>query len=125
MISACGSGGGETGRSRNERAIADRIDVISVIAKWLPMHMRGPLLNGKYANWGRFDSSEYNRLLRHAASLTGQARYAAYGALDLKLARDAAPMIAVSISNTPTLVSQRVGCTVLRPQLDLTAMCLR
>jgi peptide/nickel transport system substrate-binding protein len=76
-------------------------------------------------NWGRFDSPEYDGLLRHAASLEGEARYAAYGALDGKIARDAAPMIAVSFSKTPTLVSSRVGCIVLRPQLDLTAMCLR
>jgi len=77
------------------------------------------------SNWGRFDSPEYNRLLRHAASLTGPARYAAYGALDGKLARDAAPMVAVYFANTPTLVSNRVGCVVLRPDLDLTAMCLK
>jgi len=76
-------------------------------------------------NWGRFDSPEYNRLLRNAASLKGGARYAAYGDLDGKIARDAAPMIPVSFSRSPTLVSNRVGCIVLRPQLDLAAMCLR
>jgi dipeptide transport system substrate-binding protein len=76
-------------------------------------------------NWGRFDSPEYNRLLRHAASLTGKARYTAYGALDGKLARDAAPMVAVYFAKTPTLVSNRGGCVVLRPDLDLAAMCLK
>lgn len=92
-----------------------------------PYSVLNVLFDGAFAgttNWGRFDSPEYNRLLRHAASLTGPARYAAYGALDAQLARDAAPMVAVSISHEPTLVSSRVGCVVLRPGLDLTAMCL-
>src|SRR5262249_25686542 len=93
-----------------------------------PYSVLNLLFDGSFigsTNWGRFDSPSYNRLLRRAARLTGRARYAAYGALDVKLARDAAPMVAVSISNTPTLVSKRTGCTVFRPQLDLTAMCLR
>jgi peptide/nickel transport system substrate-binding protein len=93
-----------------------------------PYSILNLLFDGSFigsTNWGRFDSPMYNRLLRHAASLTGEARYAAYGALDATLARDAAPMVAVSIANEPTLVSKRVGCIVLRPQLDLTSMCLR
>ena len=93
-----------------------------------PFSVLNVLFDGSFigsTNWGRFDSPYYNRLLRRAASLKGEARFAAYGALDVKLARDAAPMLAVSISNTPTLVSKRTGCRVFRPQLDLTAMCLR
>jgi peptide/nickel transport system substrate-binding protein len=93
-----------------------------------PYAVLNQLFDGQFIggnNWSRFDSPEYNRLLRRAASLTGKARYAAYGALDGKIARDAAPMIAISFSKTPTLVSNRVGCIVLRPQLDLTAMCLK
>jgi hypothetical protein len=49
----------------------------------------------------------------------------AYGELDIRLARDAAPLVALSIINEATLVSKRVGCIVLRPVLDLTAVCLR
>jgi ABC-type transport system substrate-binding protein len=89
----------------------------------LNLFFDGQFIGG--TNWGRFDSPEYNRLLRDAASLKGDARYNAYGALDGKISRDAAPMIPVSFSRSPTLVSNRVGCIVLRPQLDLTAMCLR
>jgi peptide/nickel transport system substrate-binding protein len=74
-------------------------------------------------NWGRFDDGEINRALRDAASLEGRRRYAAYAALDERLAREAAPMIAVEVMNDATLVSARVGC-VTRP-FDLAAVCLK
>lgn len=80
---------------------------------------------GTYANIGRFDSTRYNRLMRQAARLRGPERYRAYGELDVRLARDAAPSAAISIFSEPTLVSKRVGCIVLRPALDLTAACLK
>jgi ABC-type transport system substrate-binding protein len=74
-------------------------------------------------NWGRFDDEEFNRALRQAASLEGAARYKAYASLDERLAREAAPMIAVEVLNDATLVSGRVGC-VTRP-FDLSAVCLK
>ena len=77
------------------------------------------------SNNARFDSSVYDRLLREAAGLEGVARARAYGLLDVRLARDAAPMVATTFLNEPTLVSKRVGCVVLRPELDLTAVCLK
>jgi peptide/nickel transport system substrate-binding protein len=86
------------------------------------------LFDGRFigvSNWARFDSPEFNRRLRNAALLQGAARYRAYGRLDAQLAQDAAPMVAVDVSNEPTLVSKRVGCVVLNPYPDLTAMCLR
>jgi ABC-type oligopeptide transport system substrate-binding subunit len=78
-------------------------------------------------NLSRLDSPRYNRLLRQAASLRGRARDRAYGRLDVQLARDAAPMIAFQNPNEPTLVSRRVDprCIILRPALDLTAVCLK
>ncbi len=74
-------------------------------------------------NWPRFDSARYNRLLRNAALLQGPARYRAYGALDVQLAREAAPMVAVDYLNDPVLVSKRVGC--VGRSFDLAAVCLR
>jgi peptide/nickel transport system substrate-binding protein len=74
-------------------------------------------------NWGRFDDVDANRALRHAASLDGPARYAAYAALDSRLAREFAPMIAVEALNEATLVSARVGC-ITQP-FDLAAVCLK
>jgi peptide/nickel transport system substrate-binding protein len=74
-------------------------------------------------NWARFDDAEFNGALRQAASLSGPARYAAYAALDERLAREAAPMIAVEVLNDATLVSERIGC-VTQP-FDPAAVCLK
>ncbi len=77
-------------------------------------------------NWAHFNSPKYDRLLRRAAGLQGDARYRAYGALDVQLARDAAPIVAVAYDNTVTLVSKRVGCVVLNfTGLNLAAACLK
>jgi hypothetical protein len=64
-------------------------------------------------------------MLRAARLPQGRDRDSAYAALDVRLARDAAPLAAVDVLNEPTLVSKRVGCIVLRPVLDLTAVCLK
>ena len=76
-------------------------------------------------NFGGFDSPTYTRLMIEAARLRGAARDRAYGELDIRLARDAVPSLAISHWNEPTLVSKRVGCIVLRPTLDMTAVCLK
>jgi ABC-type oligopeptide transport system substrate-binding subunit len=78
-----------------------------------------------FSNNSRFDDPVYDAALRRAAALQGPARARAYAELDAKLATDAAPMAAVSFLDEPTLVSDRVGCVVLRPELDLTAVCLK
>jgi hypothetical protein len=75
-------------------------------------------------NAGWFDSPLFNRLMRKAARLQGAQRYRTYGVLGVRLAGEA-PSAAVSFLNEPTLVSRRVGCIVLRPTLDLTAVCLK
>ncbi len=83
-------------------------------------------LDGRFigmTNWSRFDSPTFNRLLRRAAGLRGDARYRAYAALDARLAREAAPMVAVDFLTEPVLVSARVGC-VAHP-FDLAALCRR
>jgi hypothetical protein len=77
------------------------------------------------SNLARFKSSKYNGLMRQAAGLDGAARYRAYGELDVQLARDAAPLAALGFLRESTLVSDRVACIVLRPVLDLTAVCLK
>jgi peptide/nickel transport system substrate-binding protein len=86
------------------------------------------LLEGRFVggtNITGFASSGYDELMRRAARLPdARARNRAYGDLDVRLARDAAPLAALNIVNEATLVSARVGCVVLRPVLDLTAVCL-
>lgn len=92
-----------------------------------PYAVLNVLFDGRFiggTNWARFDSPPYNAELRRVALLSGRARYAAYGSLDVRLARNAAPMVAVAVYNEATLVSRRLGCIVLTPFLDLTAVCL-
>jgi peptide/nickel transport system substrate-binding protein len=77
-------------------------------------------------NLAGFESRTYDRAMRRAARLRqARARARAYGALDIRIARDAAPLAALNIVHEATFVSKRVGCVVLRPALDLTAVCLR
>jgi peptide/nickel transport system substrate-binding protein len=104
-------------------------------AYWAPDHLDpytylNVLLDGRFVgdnNLSHFNSPKYNRLLRRTARLEGKRRYRAYGKLDVHLARDAAPIVAISYLNESTFVSSRVDprCIVLRPALDLTAVCLK
>jgi peptide/nickel transport system substrate-binding protein len=98
---------------------ADYIDPFSYLNVFFESRFIGA------SNNARFDSPVYDRLLREAAGLEGAARARTYGLLDVRIARDAAPMVATAFMNEPTLVSERVGCIVLRPELDLTAACLK
>jgi peptide/nickel transport system substrate-binding protein len=87
------------------------------------------LLNGRVPGsetLTRFSSARYDGELRRIAGLRDpQARQRAYGELDIRLARDEAPVAAFGVSNEVTFVSDRVGCVVRRPVLVLTAVCLR
>ena len=77
-------------------------------------------------NLARFESSGYDSELRQVARVASAGdRNRAYGTLDVRLARDAAPLAALDVLSEATLVSARVGCIVLRPALDLTAVCLK
>ena len=59
------------------------------------------------------------------ASRSAPARSRAFGEIDVQISRDAAPAIAFGVPNVLTLVSRRVGCVVVDPDLDLTAVCLK
>jgi peptide/nickel transport system substrate-binding protein len=76
-------------------------------------------------DWSYFDSPKWNRALRTASQLTGEARLRAYGKLDVELARNAAPAVAYGVDNALTLVSSRTGCVIANPYLDLAAVCLK
>jgi len=77
-------------------------------------------------NYSYFNSPKYNRLFDHASRLpAGSERDRAYGALDSRLSRDLAPAIPFANLNAMTFVSARTGCVVLRPGLDLAAVCLK
>jgi peptide/nickel transport system substrate-binding protein len=87
------------------------------------------LFDGRFVggtNFSRFASTPHDKQMRRAARLPqGSIRQDAYAALDARLAGGPAPLAAVDFLNEPTLVSKRVGCIVLRPVLDLTAVCLK
>jgi peptide/nickel transport system substrate-binding protein len=87
------------------------------------------LLDGQYVgstNVAGFASADYDRVMRRAARVRdARTRSRTYGALDARLARDSAPLAAINVLNEATFVSERVGCKVLRPALDLTAVCLK
>jgi ABC-type oligopeptide transport system substrate-binding subunit len=74
-----------------------------------------------------FDEPEYLELMRRAARLEGTERAQAYAELDLRLARDAAPLMPLYVVKEATLVSARVNpkCMLLRPGLVLTTVCLK
>jgi ABC-type transport system substrate-binding protein len=80
------------------------------------------------SNLGGFSSAAIDANLRNAAR-TPQAssRQRAYGQLDPRLARVDAPLAALEVLNEVTFVSSRVDprCIVLRPALDLAAVCLK
>jgi oligopeptide transport system substrate-binding protein len=77
------------------------------------------------SNFSHLDDPRYNRLLEQAAQLPNAARYRAFGDLDVRLARDAAPAIGYATLNAWALVSARTGCVIMNPFLDLTAVCLK
>ena len=76
-------------------------------------------------NWSNLRSPKWDRRLRAAARLRGPARLRAYGRLDVDLSREVSAVAATTYLNEPTLVSKRVGCALLRPTLDLAAVCLK
>jgi peptide/nickel transport system substrate-binding protein len=76
-------------------------------------------------NWSYFDSPRFNRLLQAASRMTGEDRYRAYGELDVQLTRDAAPAVPYGVDNALTLVSDRAGCVIVNPYLDLATVCLK
>ena len=86
------------------------------------------LLDGQLAggtNLARFDEPPFNAQMQQTSRLRGAAREKAYAELDLRLARDAAPLVPMAVLNEVTLVSGRVGCMLRRPGLVLTTVCLK
>jgi peptide/nickel transport system substrate-binding protein len=79
------------------------------------------------ADLSYFDDPRYNRKLEAAAALTGEARYRAYGQLDVELARDAAPAVPYAVANRWVFVSARIGCVKMNPIYGASygALCLK
>ena len=79
------------------------------------------------SNWAYFDDPTQNRKLKAAAKLAGLERYRAYGALDVDLARNAAPLVAIANLASRDFFSARMGCQLHHPVygIDLAALCLK
>ncbi|HJR52517.1 MAG TPA: ABC transporter substrate-binding protein [Gemmatimonadota bacterium] len=74
----------------------------------------------------RFRSGTTSRELRRAArTLQARERSRAYARLDALLVEEYAPLAALNVINEVTFTSDRVGCRVLRPVLDLAVACLQ
>jgi peptide/nickel transport system substrate-binding protein len=74
----------------------------------------------------RLRSKLASRELARAVRLPqGRMRDRVYADVDAALARDVAPMAPINVVHEATLVSDRVGCIVLRPVLDLAVACLK
>jgi peptide/nickel transport system substrate-binding protein len=100
---------------------ADPYDFLNVL---LDGKNIGPTNNN---NLAYFDDAKFQKKLDAAARLTGDARYKAYGQLDIDLASHAAPWAAWSNANARIFVSSKVGCYTYNPVYgtDLTQLCLK
>jgi peptide/nickel transport system substrate-binding protein len=75
-----------------------------------------------------FSSSTFNRELDRANRLTGDRRLRALGELDVRVARDEAPLVPLYHLNEHVFVSKRVGCLVFNNwagSLNVGASCLK
>jgi YVTN family beta-propeller protein len=79
------------------------------------------------ANYGHFRDPAWDRRMRAAAALGGNARLRAYGRLDAELARGPAPIAAYANTTALDLFSARIGCQTYQPLygIDLTLLCVR
>lgn len=79
------------------------------------------------ANNGGFHYPAWDRRMRAAAALSGDARLRAYGRLDAEIARGPAPIAPFSNTTSRDLFSARIGCQIYQPLygIDVAALCVR
>lgn len=61
-------------------------------------------------NTSYFNVPAYQRKMDAAARLTGDARYRAYGSLDIDITRNQSPLVVFANSNVREFISSKVGC---------------
>jgi peptide/nickel transport system substrate-binding protein len=61
-------------------------------------------------NMSYFDLPAYQRKMDAAARLSGDARYRAYGTLDIDITRNQSPLVIFNNSNVREFISSKVGC---------------
>jgi peptide/nickel transport system substrate-binding protein len=87
----------------------DPFDFINVLLDGRSIQERN---NNNYSYW---NSPKYNRLMDAASKLTGEARYTAYGKLDVDIMRNAAPWIPVFTYTSRDFISPRVENFIFHP----------
>ncbi len=97
-----------------------------------PANFLNVLLDQRIQPRGNFNLAYYTdpelaRDLDRVAKLAGNARYRAYAALSVQIARDAAPWIAYAVGGTRDLFSARIGCQIHQPvySISLGSLCVR
>jgi peptide/nickel transport system substrate-binding protein len=78
-------------------------------------------------NFSYYDVPKYNQEMDHANTLSGNARYQAYGSIATDMMTNNPPWAPWLFTNNIDFFGPKVGCTVDTPSyiMDLTTMCLR
>jgi ABC-type transport system substrate-binding protein len=100
---------------------ADPYDFINVLL------YGGNLHASNNNNVAYFNDPKYNKAMVSAASLSGSARYKAYGNLDVAMMKDNPPWAARNNFNDRIMLSGRVGCFTFNAtySVDLAALCIK
>jgi ABC-type transport system substrate-binding protein len=86
-----------------------------------PFDFINVLLNGdniqesNNSNYAYLNNAAYNKRMEAAAKLSGDARYAAYGKLDVDLTKNLAPWTAMSNNNTREFIGARITNYIYHP----------
>ena len=83
--------------------------------------------NSNNNNFSYFNDPKFNQQMTQASLLSGDARYSAYGNLDVAIMQQAVPWAPRSNANNRMLVSKRFGCFTYSAiyTVDLAAACLK
>jgi len=100
---------------------ADPYDFINVLLSGDSLH------DSNNNNVAYFNDPGYNKLMTQASLLSGQARFDAYGKLDVTMMAKNPPWAARSNFNDRILLSAKVGCFTYNStySVDLAALCLK
>ena len=100
---------------------ADPFDFINILLDGRTIHETNNV------NFSYFNNAAYNKKMDAAASLSGSARYAAYGRLNIDLAKNQSPLAAWVNDTQRDFFSSHVSpkCVVYQPvyTMDLAALC--
>ncbi len=100
---------------------ADPYDFVNVLLDGANLH------DSNNNNVAYFNDPTFNKQMGAAAALSGSARYAAYGNLDVHMMSSNPPWAARNNANDRILVSKHVGCYTYNAiyATDLAAVCLK